>query len=176
MVYFIHCTFANLYHQLILIYDFETKYYTTCSDGSKLFVFSIIYYGLQLTVDKSNCLYNLFGTVKPVSNTIWLTVATPTNCSVTFCDVLCRDFAFLVFRCCNGFRLSVCPSVRHNNFNLAHIFWSINDTVMLFGMHDPCYKPFHLTQCRCKIKFWPPHWIPTRGHYSMDFSLNNDPP
>ena len=29
---------------------------------------------------------------------------------------------------------------------------------------------------RCKIKFWPPHWIPTRGHYSMDFSLNNDPP
>ena len=29
---------------------------------------------------------------------------------------------------------------------------------------------------RCKIKFWPPYWIPTRGQYSMDFSLNCDPP
>ena len=29
---------------------------------------------------------------------------------------------------------------------------------------------------RCKIKFWPPHWIPTRGQYSMDFSLNCNPP
>ena len=31
-------------------------------------------------------------------------------------------------------------------------------------------------QCRCKIKFWPPYWISTRGQYSMDFSLNCDPP
>ena len=41
---------------------------------------------------------------------------------------------------------SVCPSgclsVRHQNFNLAYIFWSINDRVLIFGMLDPCDKPF----------------------------------
>ena len=38
-------------------------------------------------------------------------------------------------------------SVRHKNFNLAHIFWSINDRTLIFGMHDPCDKPFHLVPC-----------------------------
>ena len=28
--------------------------------------------------------------------------------------------------------------VCHKNFNLAHIFWSINDRALIFGMHDPC--------------------------------------
>ena len=39
---------------------------------------------------------------------------------------------------------SVCLSVRHKNFNLAHIFWSINDRALIFGMHHPCDKPFLL--------------------------------
>ena len=43
---------------------------------------------------------------------------------------------------------SVRPSVRHNKFNLAHIIWSFNDRALIFGMHDPCDKPFHLAPCR----------------------------
>ena len=42
---------------------------------------------------------------------------------------------------------SVCLSVCHKNFNLAHIFWSINDYALIFGMHDPCDKPFLLIPC-----------------------------
>ena len=45
-------------------------------------------------------------------------------------------------------RLSVCPSVPlsvcHKNFNLAHIFWSFNDTALIFGMNDQRDKPFLL--------------------------------
>ena len=43
-------------------------------------------------------------------------------------------------------RLSVCPSGRpsvyHKNINLAHIFCSINDWALIFGMRDSCVKPF----------------------------------
>ena len=39
-------------------------------------------------------------------------------------------------------RLSVC----HKNFYLAHI-WSINNRALIFGMHDPCEKPFQLASC-----------------------------
>ena len=42
----------------------------------------------------------------------------------------------------NLIRPSVRPSVCHKNFNLAHIFWSIKDRALIFGMHDPCDKPF----------------------------------
>ena len=41
-------------------------------------------------------------------------------------------------------RPSVCPSVCHKNYNLAHIFWSINDTALIFGMHGHCDKPFSI--------------------------------
>ena len=51
-------------------------------------------------------------------------------------------------------RLSPCPSVRHKNFNLAHIFWSINDRALIFGMHDPCDRPFQLTPC-LDLDLWP---------------------
>ena len=43
----------------------------------------------------------------------------------------------------SSLRLSVCPSVCHNNFNLAHIFCSIR----LFCIHDPGDKSFHLALC-----------------------------
>ena len=49
---------------------------------------------------------------------------------------------------------SVRPSLRPSvplsvtkNFNLAHIFWSINDRALIFGMHIPCDWPFQLTPC-----------------------------
>ena len=42
---------------------------------------------------------------------------------------------------------SLCLSVRYKNFNLAHIFLSINDRALIFGMHDPCDKPFQLAPC-----------------------------
>ena len=51
-------------------------------------------------------------------------------------------------------RLSVCLSVCHKNFNLAHIFWSINDRALIFGMHDPCDKTFQLTSC-LDLDLWP---------------------
>ena len=55
---------------------------------------------------------------------------------------------------------SLCPSVRpsvrlsvcHKNFNLAHIFWSIKDRALIFGMHDPCDKPFQVMPCH---DLWP---------------------
>ena len=47
--------------------------------------------------------------------------------------------------------LSVRPSVRlsvcHKNFNLAHIFWSINDRALILGMHDHCDLPYLLVPC-----------------------------
>ena len=60
----------------------------------------------------------------------------------------------------NLIRLSVRPSVRpsvcHKNFNLAHIFWSIKDRALIFGMHDPCDKPFQVTPCRdLDLDLWP---------------------
>ena len=42
---------------------------------------------------------------------------------------------------------SVCLSVCHKDFNLAHIFWSINDRALIFGMHDPCDMSFQLVPC-----------------------------
>ena len=39
---------------------------------------------------------------------------------------------------------SVCPSVCHKIFYLAHIIRSVNDRALIFGMHDPCDKPFPL--------------------------------
>ena len=43
--------------------------------------------------------------------------------------------------------LSVCLSIWHKNFNLAHIFWSINGRALIFGIHYPCDKPFLLVPC-----------------------------
>ena len=51
---------------------------------------------------------------------------------------------------------SVCQSLCHKNFNLAHIFWSINDRALIFGMHDPCDKPFLLIPCGdIDLDLWP---------------------
>ena len=44
-------------------------------------------------------------------------------------------------------RLSIRPSVCLKNFNLAHIFWSINDRALIFSMHDPYDKSFLLVLC-----------------------------
>ena len=55
------------------------------------------------------------------------------------------------------------PSVCHKNFNLAHIFLSINGRALIFGMHDPCNKPLQSAPWRdldlyLKVKF-----VATRG-------------
>ena len=44
-------------------------------------------------------------------------------------------------------RSSVCPSIGYKNVNLAHVFWHINDRALIFGIHDPCDKPFLLLPC-----------------------------
>ena len=49
---------------------------------------------------------------------------------------------------------SICLSVCHKNFNLAHIFWSINDRALILGMHDHCGKPFLLVQWG-DLDLWP---------------------
>ena len=49
--------------------------------------------------------------------------------------------------------LSVHPSVCLSQ-KLAHIFWSINDRALIFGMHDPCDKPFLLIPCG-DLDLWP---------------------
>ena len=52
--------------------------------------------------------------------------------------------------------LSASPSVCHKNFNLAHIFWSVYDRALIFGMHDPCDKPFLLIPCGdLYLDIWP---------------------
>ena len=60
------------------------------------------------------------------------------------------DFLSPAYRESEGIKthLSVCPSVHLKNLNLAHVFWSINDGAMIFGMHDPYDKPFQYTPCR----------------------------
>ena len=60
------------------------------------------------------------------------------------------NFLSPAFRKSEGIKtpLSVCPSVHHKNLNLVHIFWSVHDGAMIFGMHDPCDKPFQLAPCR----------------------------
>ena len=44
--------------------------------------------------------------------------------------------------------LFVRPSVCRKNFNIAHIFWSIKDITLMFGMNDPWKKSFPLAPCR----------------------------
>ena len=60
------------------------------------------------------------------------------------------DFLSPAFHESKGIKthLSIYLSVHHKNLNLAHIFWSMNDRAMIFGMHDPCDKPFQLAPCR----------------------------
>ena len=53
----------------------------------------------------------------------------------------------LLYECANIKALIVPPSVCHKNFNLAHIFRSIDDRAVIFGMHDPCDKSFLLVPC-----------------------------
>ena len=69
-------------------------------------------------------------------------------------------------------RPSVRPSARHKNFNLAHIFWSINDRALIFGMHAPCDRPFQLTPC-CDLDLWPPsrsNLLPGGGPQFSEFA------
>ena len=44
--------------------------------------------------------------------------------------------------------LSVRPSVCHKNSNLAHIFWSVKDITLMFGMSYPWKKSFQLAPWR----------------------------
>ena len=47
-------------------------------------------------------------------------------------------------------------SVFHKNFNLAHIFWSINDRALIFGINDFCDTPFLLIPCSdFDLDLWP---------------------
>ena len=57
------------------------------------------------------------------------------NCLYNFLSpAFCKSRGHL-----NSFvHLSVCLSVCRKNLNLAHIFWSINDRALIFGMHDHC--------------------------------------
>ena len=54
IVYVKPCTFSKSYYELILIYKFEQKYYTTCSGGAKLFVYSIYVYGRQVGIGRGS--------------------------------------------------------------------------------------------------------------------------
>ena len=73
---------------------------------------------------------------------------------------------------------SVCPSVRpsvcHKNFNLAHIFWSIKDRALIFGMHDPCDKPFQVMPS-CDLDLWPSSrskLLPSGGPQFSEFACS----
>ena len=61
---------------------------------------------------------------------------------------------FNIVPCLSRKRGLVRPSVCHKNFNLAHIFWGINDRALIFGMHDSCDKSFQLTAYRYS-DLWP---------------------
>ena len=56
MVYVIPCTFSKSYYELILIDNFEQKYYMTCSVGDKFFVYSVYAISLFYTF----CIYLLY--------------------------------------------------------------------------------------------------------------------
>ena len=73
-------------------------------------------------------------------------------------------------------RPSVRPSVCHINFNLAHIFWGINDRTLIFGMHDPCDKPFLLVPWG-DLELWPrsrSNLLPGGGPQFFEFACFPD--
>ena len=75
---------------------------------------------------------------------------------------------------CLSVRLSVCLSVCHKNFNLAHIYWSINDRALIFGMHDPCDKSFTLVPCG-DLDLWPTsrsNLLPGGGPQFFEFACH----
>ena len=41
-----------------------------------------------------------------------------------------------------------CLTIYHKNFIMSHIFLSIYDKVIIFGMREPCDKPFQLQSFR----------------------------
>ena len=70
-------------------------------------------------------------------------------------------------------------SVCHKNFNLAYIFWSINDRALMLGMHDPCVKPFQLALNQ-NHDLWPfsrsnllPSWEPQFSEFACFISINS---
>ena len=71
-------------------------------------------------------------------------------------------------------RPSVRPSVWHKNFNLANIFWSIDDRALIFGMHDNCDRPFLFVPCfDLDIDLWPiPRYnlLPGEGPQFFEFA------
>ena len=56
MVKVVPCTFSKSYYELILIYNIEQKYFTTCSAGAKLFVHSIDWRCADLNSDATTLL------------------------------------------------------------------------------------------------------------------------
>ena len=65
-------------------------------------------------------------------------------------------------------------SVHHKNINLAHhIFWSINEILLIFGTHDPCDKPFQVAPCydfyHLPISRW--HLFAVRGTTILQICL-----
>ena len=59
--------------------------------------------------------------------------------------------------------LSICPSLSHKNFNLPHIFWSINYRALIFGMHDSCDKPFLLVPWPWPLTFLKVKFVAGQG-------------
>ena len=69
------------------------------------------------------------------------------NCSERYFKICPRTFVKTYFvRPSIG--LFVRPSVCRENLNIAHIFWSIKDITLMFGMNDPWKKSFQLAPCR----------------------------
>ena len=87
---------------------------------------------------------------------------------------LCFDI--LVYSNCTPPFASVCLSVCHKNFSLAHIFWNINDRALIFGIQDHCDKPFLLVPCD---DLWPisrSNLLPGEGPQFFEFlRLQSDP-
>ena len=63
-------------------------------------------------------------------------------------------------------------SAYHKNINLAHIFKSINDRALIFGMHESCDKPFLLVSWG-DLDLWPSsrsNLLPGAGPQFFEFA------
>ena len=70
--------------------------------------------------------------------------------------------------------LSVCPSVRHKNFNLGHNFCTITGRALILGMCILCDKTFPMVPC-CDLDgdLWPTsrsNFLPSGGPQFPEFA------
>ena len=126
---------SHLFHVIIIELKRQKQIYSRILPESKKIMSS------KITMNRQRHKGAWLNRIQKEVEKIW-----PPPLSIKFHSSVC------LFVCCLWFNVTfsdifVSPSIRlsvcHKNFNLAHIFWGINDRTLIFGMHGPCDKPLY---------------------------------